>query len=198
MSEDVLWILACWAIVFGINLAPAFMPSSWMVMTFFYIRYGVPLLPLTIGGAIVSGFGRLLLAKGSAWFSQRYMAGRRADLDLLGEYVDRNRHIAGPATFAYTLTPLPTNNLFLAAGMVGVNLAWVLAGFWAGRILADTFWVWTTERVFSSIGNVFEGAFSTPWAIALQSLSITSVALLYILPWSKWLRRFVDHRRASA
>jgi hypothetical protein len=199
MSEDLLWIAAALGLAFLINLVPAFMPSTWMVLAFFYIRYDLPLLPLTIGGAIVSGFGRLLLAKGSAWFSRQFMAGRRADFVLLGEYLDRNRHIAGPATFAYTLTPLPTNNLFLAAGMLGVNMGWVLAGFWAGRILADTFWVWTTERVFSGIGDVFEGAFSTPWAIALQSLSITTVALLYILPWSKWLRRFVhNHRRSPA
>lgn len=199
MNEDLLWILACWGIVFAINLVPAFMPSSWMVMAFVYIQYDVPLLPLTIGGAIVSGLGRLLLAKGSGWFSRRFMTSRHDDLDMLGRYLERNRRVAAPATFAYTLTPLPTNNLFIAAGMVGVNLAWVLTGFWAGRILADTFWVWTTERVFSSLGEVFEGAFATPWAITLQALSLASVAALYALPWSTWLRRWVDHhQRADA
>lgn len=199
MSEEIIWIGAALALVFLINTIPAFMPSTWMVLAYFYIQHDLPLLPLTVGGAIVSGFGRLLLAKGSEWFSRHFMRVRRRDLELVGGYLDRNRHVAAPATFAYTLTPLPTNNLFIAAGMVGVNLGWVLAGFWAGRILADTFWVWTTERVFASMGDVFEGAFSTPWAMALQSLSVLSIALLYVLPWSRWIRHFVeDHQGAGA
>jgi hypothetical protein len=193
MTEDAGWIAAALALAFVINLVPAFMPSTWMLLTFFYIRYDVPLLPLTIGGAIVSGLGRLVLARASAWFSRRFMTARRDDLDLLGEYLDRNRHVAAPATFLYTLTPLPTNNLFIAAGMVGVNLVWVLAGFWAGRVLADTFWVWTTERVFDSLDDVFEGAVGTRWAIALQSLSVVSVLLLYLAPWARWIRRYANH-----
>lgn len=192
MTEDALWILLCWGIVFAINLVPAFMPSSWMVMAFFYIQFDLPLLPLTIGGALVSGLGRMLLARGSGWFSRRYMRGSRDDLDLLGRYLARYKHVAAPATFVYTLSPLPTNNLFIAAGMVGINLLWVLVGFWAGRMIADTFWVWTTERVFTSLRDVFTGAFNTPWAIALQLLSAALVAVLCLLPWAKWLRRFVE------
>ena len=193
MGEDIGWIAVALVLAFAINLVPAFMPSTWMILTFFYIRYDVPLLPLTIGGAIVSGLGRLVLAKASQWFSRRFMVEKRDDLELLGDYLDRNRRVAAPATFLYTLTPFPTNNLFIAAGMVGVNLAWVLAGFWAGRILADTFWVWTTERVFSSLGDVFEGAVGTRWAIGLQLLSVVSVVLLYLVPWARWIRRYADH-----
>ncbi|MBI5288521.1 MAG: hypothetical protein HY873_06070, partial [Chloroflexi bacterium] len=114
-------------------------------------------------------------------------------LDELGAFLDEHRQVVGPAVFLYALSPLPTNNLFIAAGMVGVNLGWVLAGFWAGRILADTFWVWTTERVFSSLGDVFEGAVGTRWAIGLQLLSVVSVLLLYLLPWARWIRRYADH-----
>lgn len=193
MTEDLVWIALALALVFAINVVPAFMPSTWMVLAFFYIKFDLPLLVLTICGAIVSGFGRLALAKGSAWFSHHYMTEKRDDLAMLGRYLERNRRVAAPATFLYTLTPLPTNNLFIAAGMVGVNLAWVLMGFWAGRIIADTFWVWTTKQAFDSLGAVFEGAVGTRWAIGLQILSAVSIVLLYALPWAKWLRRFVDH-----
>jgi hypothetical protein len=190
MVETVLWLLAAFALVFLINLVPAFMPSSWMVLAFFYIKFDLPLLVLTIGGAIVSGFGRLALAKGSAEFRRRFMRGKEPDLRRLGAYLDEHRRFAAPATFVYTLTPFPTNNLFIAAGMVGVNLRWVLAGFWAGRILADTFWVWTTHRVFNSIGDVFSETVGGRVAIGLQSASLLSVFLLYQLPWGRWLQRF--------
>ena len=53
--ENVGWFAAAMAIIFLINLSPGFMPSSWMVMAFFYIQFGLPLVPLCIAGAIVSG-----------------------------------------------------------------------------------------------------------------------------------------------
>jgi hypothetical protein len=195
MLEIVFWLGVAFALAFLINLVPAFMPSTWMLLAFFYIRFDLPLLALTIGGALVSGLGRLVLAKGSAAFRQRFVReDKQSDLTQLGGFLDRHRQYAGAATFLYVLTPLPTNNLFIAAGMVGVNLVWVLSGFWAGRILADTFWVWTTSRVFHSLGSVFETSFGGPLAIALQMLSLLSVLLLYQLPWARWLRRFVsDH-----
>lgn len=193
MLETILWIAAALALVFAINVVPAFMPSSWMVLAFFYIQFDLPLLPLTIGGAIVSGFGRLLLARGSTWVKNRALDGERhEDLDELGRFLDERRQYVGPAVFGYSLGPFPTNNLFIAAGMAEVNLAWVLAGFWSARILADTFWVWTTERVFDSLGSVFEGAFGSWTAIALQTLGVVSVVLLYKLPWARWLRQVAD------
>jgi hypothetical protein len=184
------------ALAFAINLVPAFMPSTWMVLAFFYIRFDLPLLPLTIGGAIVSGLGRLVLAKGTQRFRLRFMA-EDADLDELGRFLDDRRQYAGLAVFFYALSPLPTNNLFIAAGLAGIRLAWVLAGFWAARILADTFWVWTTDQVFDTLGEVFEGAFGSWTAIALQTVGLISVVLLFRVPWARWLRRFTTKRAPS-
>jgi hypothetical protein len=161
-----------------------------MVLAFFYIKYDVPLLPLTVGGAIVSGLGRLVLARMSRAVASRVDGRRRDDIDALGRLLNRFRQHAGVAVFLYALSPLPTNHLFVAAGMVGLRMAWVLAGFWAARILADTFWVWTTDRVFTTLGDVFEGAFGSWVVILLQSLSLASVILLYLLPWGRLLRRW--------
>jgi len=71
------------ALAFVINLVPAFMPSTWMVMAFFYIRFDLPLLVLTIGGAIASAFGRVALARGTRAFSRRFLTKQRNDLDEL-------------------------------------------------------------------------------------------------------------------
>ena len=193
MSETLLWISAALALSFAINLMPAFMPSTWMVLAFFYIQFDLPLLPLTIGGAIVSGLGRLLLAKGTQAFKLRFIRDH-GDLDELGKFLDERRQYAGLAVFFYALSPLPTNNLFIAAGLAGIHLAWVLAGFWTARIIADTFWVWTTDKVFDSLASVFEGAFGSWLAIALQFAGLVSVFLLFKLPWARWLRRFTSMR----
>lgn len=191
------WLALALALIFVINLMPAFMPSSWMVMTFFYIQFDVPLLPLTLAGAIVSGLGRLLLAKASTLVKRRWPTGKQADLDELGAFLDERHHHAGLAVFLYALTPLPTNNLFIAAGMVEVNMTWVLAGFWSARMIADTFWVWTADRAFDNVGDVFGGAVGSWTAVLLQLAGVTSLVLLYFLPWARWLRVAVNGRKSA-
>src|SRR4029079_2254722 len=94
--ETALWLLVAFALVFVINLVPAFMPSSWMVLAFFYIRFDLPLLLLTVGGAIVSVFVRLVLAKGSPAFRRRFMREREVDLDDLGAFLDERRNYVAP------------------------------------------------------------------------------------------------------
>lgn len=189
MTEAVLLILAAMALAFIINLVPAFMPSTWMVMAFFYIEFDLPLLALTVGSAFASAAGRLVLAKASTAFTRRFARREQSDLRELGGFLDEHRRYVGPAVFAYALTPLPTNNLFIAAGMVEVDLAGVLAGFVAARVLANTFWVWTTDRVFNSLGDLFTSALTGPAGITLQVLGLASVVLLFKVPWARWLRR---------
>jgi hypothetical protein len=173
------------------------MPSTWMVLAFFYIKFDLPLLLLTIPGAIVSGLGRLLLAKGSTLLKRRLVKDEEANLQELGHFLEKRRHYVGLATFLYTLTPFPTNNLFIAAGLTEVRMAWVLAGVWCGRILADSFWVWTTHRVFESLGDLFGATFGNWLAVALQIASLTSVVLLFKVPWARWLRRLADGSSAG-
>ena len=47
MLEDIGWTLLAYAIAFVINIVPAFMPSTWMVLAFFHIQFDLPILPLT-------------------------------------------------------------------------------------------------------------------------------------------------------
>jgi hypothetical protein len=198
MAETLLWLLVAFAVIFVINLVPAFMPSSWMVMAFFYIQFDLPLLVLTVGGAIVSGFGRYALARESTWVKDRFMRDKTQDLDELGAWLETRGRFIAPSVFGYSLLPLPTNNLFVAAGLAEVNMRWVLLGFWCARIPADTFFVWTTDRVFESLGDVFRGAFGSWLAIVLQLAGAVGIIVLYRLPWARWLLRFTRRKGAGA
>lgn len=189
--DGLLWFAAAMALIFVINLSPGFMPSSWMIMAFFYIQFDLPLVPLCVCGALVSGLGRLCLARGSDWFTDHFFRQKKEDLRSLGAYLERKRGLVAGFVFLYSLLPLPTNNLFLAAGMTRVNLSYVLGGFYAARIPADLFWVWTTNATFQNLEDVF-GKTGNIWAIVLQAGALLSVALMYFLPWGKWLKRYID------
>lgn len=192
-----MWLLAAFAVILLINLMPAFMPSSWMVMAFFYIKFGPPLLALTLTGAVVAGCGRYFLAKGSRWLKRTFMRHRAHDLDELGAFLSERERWLTPTVAAYALTPLPTNNLFIAAGLAEVRLLPVLIGFWIARMGADTLFVWTTDRTFDDVQDVISGAYGDWTGITLQIAGVTSVVLLYLLPWARWLRRWTRPRRTS-
>jgi hypothetical protein len=196
--ETALLLLAAFALIFVINLVPAFMPASWMVMSFFYIQFDLPLLVLTFGGALVSGFGRLVLARASTFIKRRFMSRQADDLERLSEFLESRRQWLAPTVFAYALTPLPTNSLFVAAGLAEVRLALVLMGFWVARIPADTFFVWTTDRVFTSVRDVFAGAYGSWFAIVFQVTSVISIIALYRLPWARWLLRWTSSSQERA
>ena len=178
-------------LVLAVNVVPAFMPATWMVLAFFRIKFGLPLLALAIGGSIVAAVGRWALAKASGAYSRRFMKKQESDLLVLGEFLDEHRQHVGLTTFVYTLTPLPSNNLFIAAGMVGIQLTWVFIGFLSGRLIANSILVWTTDKAFRHFEDVLKTGFNSWEAIVFQSLSVGSIVLLAFVPWAKWLRRYM-------
>jgi hypothetical protein len=196
VTEDFGWLLLAYGIAFVINLFPAFMPTTWMVLAFFRVQFGLPILPLTIGGALFSGLGRVVLAKGTGLFHRRFFR-RESGVEEVKAYLDSRRNYVGLATFGYCLMPLPTNNLFVAAGVVGVSLARVMVGFWIGRTIADTFYVWTTDQVFESLRSVFEEFYSDWTIVLLQIVSLIGAALLIVVPWQRWVLMRFNHQDNS-
>ncbi|MDO8616468.1 MAG: hypothetical protein Q7T33_12155 [Dehalococcoidia bacterium] len=191
MLTDLLRLALAYAVAFAVNLPPAFMPATWMVLAFFRIHFGLPLLPLTIGGAFFSTLGRIVLARGSTMYKRRVMK-RHEELDEIGEYLDRRRNYVGVATFLYCLLPLPSNSLFIAAGLVEVNMVRVMIGFWLGRALSYTFYVWTADQVFANLRNVFQDFYSDWLGLTLEVFSLFGALLLLLLPWPRWALRWIN------
>jgi hypothetical protein len=189
--EDIGWTLLAYGIAFVINIIPAFMPSTWMVLAFFHIQFDLPILPLTLGGAFFSGLGRIVLARVSTLYT-RYVRKWDKELDEIKTYLERRRNRVGLATFLYCLLPLPTNSLFVAAGMIEVSMLQVMIGFWAGRAIADTFYVWTTGKAFDSFGGVFEDYYQDWQAVALQLLGLVGALVLLVVPWQRWVFRWIN------
>ncbi len=187
-------LLAAYAVVFIANLAPAFMPPSWAVLTFFYLEFDLPLLPLTLGGALAAGLGRAGLARGSHRLGPWLTRGHADDVAALHDYLGRRDRGVFWGTFLYAIGPLPTNNLFIAGGVVGVRLTSMLGGFWAARAIADTFWVWVTARAVGRVHGVFTPSQHGWLAIAAQLVGLALALALLRLPWHRWLLRRMDGR----
>jgi hypothetical protein len=54
--------LLAFAVIFAINLLPAFGPPTWSVLVLFVLNSDLAPVPLVAGGAIAASFGRFVLA----------------------------------------------------------------------------------------------------------------------------------------
>ena len=124
-------------VVFGVNLLPAFGPPTWAVLVFFRLQSNLAAIPLVLIGALAAACGRLVLAHGSRRFRSRLSPKRIENLEAVRNAIagGPKRAVAGLALFA--LSPVPSAQLFVAAGLVDASLVPLTAVFFAGRIISS-------------------------------------------------------------
>lgn len=176
-------------IVFAIHLAPAFTPPTWPVIALYALNTNLPMPLLVVVAAIAAAFGRYVLARASRLFEHRFPVRLRANLDAAGELVERrpaNRWI-GIALFVFT--PVPSAQLFEAAGLIGVPLWPCTLAFLVGRLGYYTLYAFTARQLSaSSLLDDFRGQLTSPLGIAVQLLVIAGLILLMRVDWTQWLK----------
>ncbi len=186
---SLLLLPAAWLIVFLVNLAPAFMPPTWAVLATFHIATPeLPLLPLTIGGAAMSAAGRTQLARLSRRAGRVLPETDRRNAEALGELFARHQRLGLVLLFGYCLGPLPSNALFMAAGLGRIRLRALALTFFVSRAIADTFWVWGAGRASHSLTTTFEQYVASWQAVLLQVVALALVIVVIRLPWTRWLQ----------
>lgn len=194
------WILVAFAVVFAVNLVPYFMPPTWAVVAFFLIVYGLPFWPLCIGCALASTAGRCGLALVSERWGRRLLtAQHRANVSALGQWLNsRADWRKAVAVMVYSLGPIPSNQIFIAAGLSGVGLTPVAAGFLAGRLVSYPVLAATARGATDHLGAVLTGGWRDPKAIVLELLSILGVVLFARIDWPRVLHLPVPTVRGAA
>jgi len=182
-------LAVAYAVTFVINVIPVFMPATWTVLAFFYVHDKLPLLLLTVGGAVFSSLGRLVLALVvRRWGRKIVPSKQRKEVNALGTWLDGRPSWQVPlAVFVGSLGPIPSNTLFVAAGLTTVRLAPVVAGFFAGRVISYTVSVVATSRVATSLDAILGSALNSPRAIVIQLVSVAAMVGVTRIPWTKVL-----------
>lgn len=183
------WTLVAIAVVFAINLVPYFMPPTWVVISFFLIAYHLPFWPLCIGCAFAATAGRYGLALMSQRWGRRLLtAQQRANVAALGQWLnERAGWRAALAVMLCSLGPIPSNQLFIAAGLSAARLKPIAAGFLAGRLVSYPVLAFTAKGVTGRFGDLFTKGWQDPKAIALELLSIVGIVLFARIDWPRVL-----------
>jgi membrane protein YqaA with SNARE-associated domain len=186
----VIWLLVAFG-TFGLNVVPAFMPPTWLLLAWVHIQFGLPILPLAAVGAAGATLGRFVLARGSSRFGGRFAPERwKANITALADELGRHRVVALPSLVLFMLGPVPSNHLFIAAGLSGAPLAPMLAVFGISRFVSYLLWIGATTAVADSLQEVLSPVSSGWGAVAIQAAGIAVLIAVMQVDWARVLRRF--------
>lgn len=187
------------AVVFGVNLLPAFGPPTWSVLVFYRLNGHLAVVALILIGATAAAAGRLVLAVAFSHLRGHVSTRQTANLQAAGKVLsrDRKRSFAGLALFA--LSPLPSAQLFEAAGLIGVALVPLTAAFFFGRLVSYGLYVGgASAAANTSLGRLVTSSFTSPWGIAVQVLFLVALAGLTRIDWAGTHQRHEDRHDALA
>jgi uncharacterized membrane protein YdjX (TVP38/TMEM64 family) len=180
-------------VVFGVNLLPAFGPPTWALLVFFRVNEDVPAVPLVLVGALAAASGRFVLASGSRRMRGRLPRRYEANLDAARELFAGGRGRALAALGLFALSPVPSAQLFVAAGLMDVPLVPLTLAFFAGRLVSYSLYVAAASAVAGSLGGVLGDAIGSPLGIAVQVALLAGLVALVRVDWA----RLLSHRQGK-
>lgn len=174
--------------VAAMNAAPFFMPPTWIVLVFFTSNYNLPLVPTVIAGALAATTGRVVLALLAKTGLRRFIPKRLlTNYDDLGRYFRENDKLSIPVLFAYAFPPIPSNQVFIIAGLTSLPLLTVAGAFFVGRLISYTFWVSTASHITNGLGSIFTQELSQVGAIVIQLIGFAAIIWIGRVNWRKVL-----------
>jgi len=180
------------ALIFALNLVPAFAPPTWMALAFFGFQFpDINPWALALTGALAATCGRL----GLALMSHRLFrikllsAAQRANIDVLKERLEHRPAITVGVFLCDAISPLPSNFLFIAYGLTGLPLRRVALPFFIGRSLSYTFFIFSGQSAgrHFQVNSLDQTLYVSGYFVVSQIVIIIALYGLTRLDWKSLL-----------
>lgn len=180
--------LILFAVVLGVNLLPAFAPPTWTVIVIYGLSTKMSLPALVLIGATAAALGRFTLAIGFRLLRSHIPEKMQRNLQVAGAAVEKRKRGSMIAISLFALSPLPSAQLFEAAGLAGVRLTHFTAAFFAGRIVSYSIYAATAKGIDrTSIGGAFKHYLTSPIGIGLEIVMLGLLVALAQVDWQRHL-----------
>lgn len=180
--------LILFLIVLGINLLPAFAPPTWSIIVFYGLNSDLPLALIVVVCALAAAIGRFLLAHSFRSLGRWLPEKQKDNLAVVGAVLESRRRnmVLGLGLFA--LSPLPSAQLFAAAGLARIRLLPFTAAFFAGRLVSYSLYGAGAKGLRgTNLGDAFADTLKSPWGIGLQIGMILLLILFAQIDWKRLL-----------
>jgi hypothetical protein len=181
-------VLLLFAIVFLLNLIPAFAPPTWMVFSYLgFSSASKNVVWLALVGAGAATLGRITLAKLSrSVIRQKFLSeATKLNIDAIRERLEGKRKLTFGVFLFYAFSPLPSNYLFIAYGLTAMELKIIALPFFLGRSVSYAFWGLTSSAVAQhvSMDSKWAASYFGVWFVTSQILLLYAIYLFTRIDW---------------
>jgi len=174
--------LGIFFLLLGINAAPLLMPPSWIVLSsFLALDPTLNILVLALVGATGATIGRFFLKRISHLFRRFMGKEQKSNLDIIGNFLNRRKFGYIITSFLFAATPLPSNMLFVAYGLMRAKSIGLYIGFWLGRVLSYYIMLSISDVVLTPFLQLFEDRYIG--ILIADGIGISAVILFACIDW---------------
>lgn len=173
-------------LVYSINVVPAFMPPTWIILSFFFIQYHLLLAPVVLIGAVCATLGRITLYHLARRYFHPFLSKKtQENLHIFGGYINAKKHLTIPLFILYAFIPIPSNHVYIAAALSKVHIHLLAFSFFLGRLISYTFWVGVSAISVKNLEVIFNNHLNKPRSFIME---IVGFLLVYVVVKSNWKR----------
>jgi membrane protein YqaA with SNARE-associated domain len=150
-------------------------PPAFTIMVFLQIAFGLNIWLVIAIGVAGSILGRYILTLYIPIIAGTiFNPSKNEDVQFLGEIMKTNGWKSQLVIIAYSLLPLPTTPLFIAAGIAKIKPIYIIPAFFIGKFTSDTILVHLGKYGTENAESILRGAIS--W----ESITSLAIGLLFI------------------
>ena len=170
-------------LLIGVNAAPLLMPPTWIILSsFFVLDQSFDPITLDLIGATGATIGRFLLKIVSGYFRSVVGNQQKTNLDSIGNFLNRKRFGYIISSFLFAATPLPSNMLFIAYGLMRAKSFGLYLGFWLGRVISYYIMISISKIVLTPFIELFEDRYIG--ILVADVLGISVVIFFTCIDWN--------------
>ena len=173
-------------LLIAVNAAPILMPPTWIILSsFFALDSSLDPFVLALVGATGATIGRFFLKRISGFFRRFVGKEQESNLEAIGNFLNNKKFGYTLTSFLFAATPLPSNMLFVAYGMMRAKSIGLYIGFWCGRLVSYYIMITISEAVLTPFLQLFEDKIIG--IIVADIVGIGSVVLFTCINWKALL-----------
>jgi membrane protein YqaA with SNARE-associated domain len=166
---------------FLFDVVPIPFPPAFTIMVFLQIMFDLNIWWVIVIGVAGSILGRYILTLYIPLLAGKiFKRSKNEDVEFLGNEMKEKGWKSQIVIIAYSLLPLPTTPLFLAAGMAKIKPLYIIPAFFIGKFTSDSITVHLAKYASENAKNIMEEALSWKSITSLVVGMILLCALLFI------------------
>jgi len=171
------------------DIVPFPFPPAFTIMILLQIVFHLNVWLVIIIGVIGSVLGRYILILYTPLISNKYIKkSKNEDIQFLGTKMKENKWTGQIIVLAYSLLPLPTTPLFLAAGISKLSARYIIPAFLIGKFTSDTLALHAGKYASENAHNIMQNALS--WkSIASLLFCLSLIFCLLFIDWRSLIQK---------